>query len=52
MNEKTEKVAEHRYMVLADGVPFGKANSMIGVGEMLKDLSENTNSEIEVRTIH
>ena len=52
MNEKQEKVAKHRYIVLADGVPFGKANSMIGVGEMIKDLSQNTNSEIEVRTIH
>ena len=52
MNEKPEKVAEHRYIVLADGVPFGKANSMVGVGEMIKDIAENTNAEIDIRTIH
>ena len=52
MNEKPEKVAEYRYIVLADGVPFGKANNIISVGEMIKDLASNTNSEIDVRTIH
>lgn len=52
MNEKPEKVAEHRYIVLSGDVPFGKANNMVGVGEMIQELAKNTNDEIRVESIH